>query len=77
MVLQKLSDHISQCFTRAADAERRAAVTADPIMREDYEGIARSWRHLAASYQFTESLERFLLDRDHAKQRPPDTPKPK
>ena len=66
-VLQRLSGQISDCLERAADAERRAAATTDPGLRHDYEHIARTWRQLAASYQFSETLERFLLDRDRAK----------
>jgi hypothetical protein len=62
-----LSGQISDCLERAADAERRAAATTDPALRHDYEHIARTWRQLAASYQFSETLERFLLDRDRAK----------
>lgn len=66
-MLQRLSGQISDCLERAADAERRAAATTDPGLRRDYEHIARTWRQLAASYQFSETLERFLLDRDRSK----------
>ena len=66
-VLQRLGGHISDCLERAADAERRAAATTDPMLKNDYEHIARTWRQLAASYQFSETLERFLLDRDRSK----------
>ena len=44
-------------------------------MRIDNERMAKSWRHLARSYQFVESLERFLLDSDKARSaRPPEAP---
>ena len=44
-------------------------------MRIDNEQRAKSWRLLAGSYQFVESLERFLLDSDKAKSaRPLDPP---
>jgi hypothetical protein len=56
-VLQKLADHIAACFERAAASERRASEATDPEVRQSYEEIARGWRHLAASYQFSE-LER-------------------
>ena len=36
--------------------------TTDPGIRSDNERLAQSWRHLASSYQFVESLERFLSD---------------
>ncbi len=61
-MLQKLSDHIAQCLCRAAVAERIAADATDPAVKSDYEQVARGWRNLAASYQFVESLERFLVE---------------
>ena len=69
-MLQKLADHVAGCFARATDFERRATDAPDPETRRSYEEIAKAWRHLAASYQFAESLERFLLDRDVAKKPP-------
>jgi hypothetical protein len=73
-VLQKLSEHIADCLGRAADAERRAALTSDETIRVDNEKIARSWRLLASSYQFAESLERFLLDAGKSKGAGPASP---
>jgi hypothetical protein len=74
-VLQELSERIADCLARAADAERRAAQTFDETIRVDNEKMARSWRLLASSYQFTESLERFLLDAGKAKGAgPPSAP---
>jgi len=61
-VLLKLNAHISNCLERAASAERRALHSADPATRSDHELMAQSWRHLARSYQFVESLERFLSE---------------
>jgi hypothetical protein len=69
-MLQKLADHIAGCFERAAIFERRASDASDAEVRRSYEEIAKAWRHLAASYQFCEALEGFLLDRDHAKKPP-------
>jgi hypothetical protein len=66
-MLQKLGDHIANCFARAAEAERQAAETSNQAIRVGYETMARSWRHIAGSYQFVESLERFLLDAAEAK----------
>jgi hypothetical protein len=57
-MLQKLSEHISDCFERAARAEERAAEASNAAAKEDHEQIAKAWRHLAASYQFVEALER-------------------
>ena len=66
-MLQKLSDHIANCLAQAADAERRAFEASNETLRNDYERLAKTWRTLASSYQFVESLERFLLDADKAR----------
>ena len=56
-----------QCLARAAEAERRAGEAPDEATCIDNEQMAKSWRHLANSYQFGESLERFLLESDRRK----------
>jgi|SRR5215467_10958781 hypothetical protein len=61
-MLQGLGDHIANCLVRAADAERRASEATDAAIRADNQRMARAWRHIARSYEFIESLERFLLD---------------
>ena len=66
-MLQKLGDHIEACLKRAAIAERRAADVTDPDLKADYLALASQWTHLARSYEFSESLERFLLDSQKAK----------
>jgi hypothetical protein len=60
-MLQKLSDRIKNCLDRAADAKRRADETADPSLKAEHLRLGRSWVRLARSYEFAESLERFLL----------------
>ena len=69
-MLQRLSARISDCLTRAADAEHRAREVVDPAVKRDYDSIATTWRHLAESYRFAESLERFVLDVERAKRHP-------
>jgi len=66
-MLQKISNHIAECLERAANAEQRAAAADDPAVKADFERIALTWRQLAASYQFAETLERFILDRERVK----------
>ena len=66
-MLQKLAEHISQCFARAREAEGRAEAAVDSQIREDNLALARQWRDVAERYQFIESLERFLLDVDSSK----------
>jgi hypothetical protein len=75
-MLQKLGDHIANCLSRADDAERRASETSDPEIKAETERMTKAWRHLARSYQFVESLERFLLDGATIKSTPP-TPLPR
>jgi len=63
-VLQKLGEHIAIALERAKAAEQRAGDITDPELRLDNERLAQSWRLLARSFQFVESLEQFLLDSD-------------
>ena len=62
LVLQRLGVHIADALERAEAAERRARDAIDPALRLDNERMAQSWRRLARSYQFVESLEKFLID---------------
>ena len=66
-MLLKLSGHISSCLERAANAEERAEQASDSAIRSDNELLAQSWRQLTRSYQFVESLERFLSDTERNK----------
>ena len=61
-MLLKLSAHIAACVERAVEAEQRAKDSTNPALRADNERMAQSWRQLARSYQFVESLESFLAD---------------
>jgi hypothetical protein len=61
-MLQKLSDHVTDCIVRAAETERRARAATDLQLRQDLLDIARRWRHLAESYQFVESLDSFIVE---------------
>jgi 5-methylcytosine-specific restriction endonuclease McrBC regulatory subunit McrC len=60
-MLHNLSDRVTECIARAADTERRASEVTDSQLREDLIDTARRWRHLADSYQFVESLDRFIV----------------
>ncbi len=73
-MLQKLAEHIQGCFERADAAEQRAKEATSQIARDELLDIAKSWRHLAHSYQFRESLERFIDDIGRAKKSPPEPP---
>ena len=71
-MLQKLGDHIVNCLAQAADAEQRAVEAPTEALRIDHERIAKTWRHLANSYQFVRILENVLLDVDKAERTPSD-----
>jgi hypothetical protein len=73
-MLQKLGDHIATCLAQAAAAERRAGEAPTEALRIDLERIAKTWRHLANSYHFVQSLECFLLDEDEARRTQPSHP---
>jgi hypothetical protein len=73
-MLQKLGDHIANCLARADDADRRASVASDLEIKAESERMASAWRHVAGSYEFIESLERFLLDGRTAKNALPSLP---
>jgi hypothetical protein len=77
-LLQKLGDHIKTCVEHAAKAKQRAAEVTDPELKADYLALASQWTHLAQSYEFSVSLERFLLDSQKAKDAiEPTAPEPK
>ena len=61
-MLQKLAHHIADAHIRAAEWRERAKKAPDEWVRGESLRFARSWEHLAKSYEFVESLERFLLD---------------
>jgi hypothetical protein len=61
-MLQKLRPHIAECLERAAECRRRLLEAEDPARREELLDFEKTWMHLARSYEFVESLERFLLD---------------
>jgi hypothetical protein len=63
-MLLRLSDHIRVCYGRAQKCEERAA--AEPAQRSSHLEIAQRWVLLARSYEFAESLERFLLEIDRS-----------
>ena len=69
-MLQRLSDHIQACYQRAAEAEELAA-RANTELKSHYLDAAQRWTYLAKSYEFTERLERFLLEVDKNGPTPP------
>jgi hypothetical protein len=60
-MLQILGEHIAACHHRAAECKGRAEQAADPTIKTELLDLERAWAHLARSYEFVETLERFLL----------------
>lgn len=74
-MLQKLDDHMRACIDRAVDAHERAMQANDLRLKEEHLEIAARWRRLARSYEFVESVNRFLLDsQQNLGARPPEPP---
>jgi two-component sensor histidine kinase len=59
-LLVKVSEQISECLARAAEADARAEVAHDAVRQSEYRRIADGWRVLARSYEFQGSLGRFI-----------------
>jgi hypothetical protein len=61
-MLQKLGDHIAACLERAKQCNEGAAAATDPLVQSQLSALEVQWRHVAQSYEFIASLERFLVD---------------
>ncbi|MGY4170280.1 hypothetical protein [Bradyrhizobium sp. USDA 4529] len=61
--LHDSTDRIAECRQLADEADRLAATSGVERTRKDYELLARSWRQLALSYEFSMHLERFIKAR--------------
>jgi hypothetical protein len=59
-MLQRISEQITECLRRAAEAQDRADEASDAELKADYERMAETWRALARSYEFQGSLGRFI-----------------
>jgi hypothetical protein len=58
-MLSRLSEQISWCYERAADAKQRAEEIVDPVLKADFVGMEKRWLFLARSYEFVERLKDF------------------
>ena len=61
-MLRKLSEHIQDCYERAADCAEQAAQASDEIWKSDFINMERSWTRLARSCEYMHELERLLLE---------------
>ena len=73
-MLLKVSDKISDCLARAAEARERANSATDPGRRADLLDMELRWLRLVESYRFVEQADRFLADA--YAWRPPTAEKP-
>lgn len=60
-MLQKLGDHITACVERAEQCNAAWAAATDPLVQSQLSDLELQWRHVAKSYEFIASLEKFLL----------------
>jgi hypothetical protein len=61
-MLQKLGDHIAACRERAKTCIAASTTEPDERIRIQLVKLAEQWEHVATTYEFVASLERFLLD---------------
>ncbi|HZD92336.1 MAG TPA: PAS domain S-box protein, partial [Pseudolabrys sp.] len=58
-MLQKSSEQVRLCRSRAYDAHAKAEAANDPAMKADFFAMEERWLALARSYEFSESLDAF------------------
>jgi hypothetical protein len=59
-VLKAANPNASYCYERALDARQRAVEADDALARDELLASEARWLKLAASYEFSERLNRFL-----------------
>jgi hypothetical protein len=61
-MLQKLGDHIQSCLERADQCQAAAALESNADIKAQLLSLETQWRHVATTYEFVVSLEKFLMD---------------
>jgi hypothetical protein len=64
-MLQKLGDHIAACRDRANTCMAASTTETDERVRTQLLELAKQWEHVASTYEFIASLERFLIDQQN------------
>ena len=64
-MLQKLGDHIAACRERANTCIAASTTETDARIRIQLLELAQQWEHVAKTYEFVASLERFLIDQQN------------
>lgn len=62
-MLLKLSEQIAHCYRHAEACAQRAKSERDPALQDDRLSMERRWITLARSYELSESIEQFQLNR--------------
>ena len=60
-MLQRFGEFISACLQRADECSKAAASETNDRVRSQLLELEQQWQHLAKSYEFIETLERFVL----------------
>ncbi|HKB21513.1 MAG TPA: hypothetical protein VKC99_01740 [Methyloceanibacter sp.] len=60
-MLQRFGEFISACLQRADECSKVAASETNDRVRSQLLELEQQWQHLAKSYEFIETLERFVL----------------
>jgi hypothetical protein len=60
-MLRQLGEYISACRRRAEECKEAAASETDDRIHGQLLDLEQQWQHLAQSYEFIETLGRFLL----------------
>ena len=62
-MLRGLPEHVRECYIRAAESREKAGGLPEGDLRDQYLEMERRWTQLAQSFEFVESLQRFLVDK--------------
>ena len=65
LMLQKLGDHIAACRDRANTCIAASTTETDARVHTQLLDLAQQWEHVAKTYKFIASLERFLIDQQN------------
>ena len=60
-MFQRLGEYVSACLQRADERRKAAASETDDHIRSQLLDLEQQWQHIAKSYEFIETLERFVL----------------
>lgn len=63
-MLEILSDDIKDCYDRASEWRRRAAMTSDPRLKADLEALEEGWFLLAESHALSQRFKQYQLEQD-------------